>query len=33
VFLAQQHLPGRLGASDFTRMEELGMTIKGQIFR
>jgi hypothetical protein len=27
VFFAQQHPPGRLGASDFTHMEELGVTI------
>jgi len=32
VFFAQQHLPGRLGASDFTHMEELGVTIQGQSF-
>jgi hypothetical protein len=29
VFFAQQHPPGRLGASDFTHMEELGATIQG----
>jgi hypothetical protein len=29
---AQQHFPGRLGASDFTHMEELGVTIQGQSF-
>jgi len=29
VFFAQQHPPGRLGASDFTHMEELGVTIQG----
>ena len=32
VFFAQQHLPGRLGASDFTHMDELGITIQGQSF-
>jgi hypothetical protein len=32
VFFAQQHQPGRLGASDFTHMEELGVTIQGQSF-
>jgi hypothetical protein len=32
VFFAQQHLPGRLGASDFTHMEELGITLQGQSF-
>jgi hypothetical protein len=32
VFFAQQHPPGRLGASDFTHMEELGVTILGQSF-
>ena len=32
VFFAQQHLPGRLGASDFTHMEELGVTLQGQSF-
>jgi hypothetical protein len=32
VFFAQQHLPGRLCASDFTHMEELGVTIQGQSF-
>jgi hypothetical protein len=32
VFFAQQHHPGRLGASDFTHMEELGVTIQGQSF-
>jgi len=33
VFFVQQHPPGRLGASDFTHMEELGVTIQGQSFR
>ena len=32
VFFAQQHPPGRLGASDFTHMEELGVTMQGQSF-
>ena len=32
VFFAQQHSPGRLGASDFMHMEELGVTIQGQSF-
>ena len=32
VFFAQQHVPGRLGQSDFTHMTELGITIGGQIF-
>ena len=32
VFFAQQHPAGRLGASDFTHMEELGVTIQGQSF-
>jgi hypothetical protein len=32
VFFAQQHSPGRLSASDFTHMEELGITIQGQSF-
>jgi len=32
VLFAQQHPPGRLGASDFTHMEELGVTIQGQSF-
>ena len=32
VFFAQQHPPGRLGASDFTHMEELGVTIQGKSF-
>ena len=32
VFFAQQHRPGRLAASDFTHMEELGVTIQGQSF-
>ena len=32
VFFAQKHFPGRLGASDFTHMDELGITIGGQSF-
>jgi len=32
VFFAQQHPPGRLSASDFTHMDELGFTIQGQSF-
>ena len=32
VFFAQQHVPGRLAASDFTHMEELGVTIQRQRF-
>jgi hypothetical protein len=32
VFFAQQHPPGRLGASDFTHMEELDVTVQGQSF-
>jgi hypothetical protein len=32
VFFAQQHPPGRLGASDFTHMEELNVTVQGQSF-
>lgn len=32
VFFAQQHVPGRLGQSDFTYMNELGITIGGQSF-
>ena len=32
VFFAQQHVPGRLSASDFTHMDELGITIEGQSF-
>jgi hypothetical protein len=32
VFFVQQHPPGRLGASDFTHMEELDVTIQGQSF-
>jgi hypothetical protein len=32
VFFAQRHYPGRLSASDFTHMNELGITIQGQNF-
>jgi hypothetical protein len=32
VFFAQQHVPGRLGQSDFTYMNELGITIARQSF-
>ncbi len=32
VFFAQKHVPGRLGESDFTYMNELGITIGGQSF-
>jgi predicted secreted protein len=32
VFFAQQHVAGRLGQSDFTRMNELGITIGAQSF-
>lgn len=32
VFFAQVHEPGRLGASDFTHMEALAVTIAGQPF-
>jgi hypothetical protein len=32
VFFAQRHVPGRLGASDFTHMTELGVTINGEPF-
>jgi hypothetical protein len=32
VFFAQQHVPGRLGQSDFTHMNELGVTIARQSF-
>ena len=32
VFFAQQHVPGRLGQSDFTYMNELAITIGGQSF-
>src|SRR5438876_2194846 len=32
VFFAQVHEPGRLGASDFTHLTSLGVTIQGQPF-
>jgi hypothetical protein len=32
VFFAKRHHPGRLSASDFTHMSELGITIQGQSF-
>jgi hypothetical protein len=32
VFFAQRHVAGRLGQSDFTRMNELGITIGAQSF-
>ena len=32
VFFAQQHVAGRLGQSDFTSMNELGVTLGGQSF-
>jgi hypothetical protein len=32
VYFAQVHEPGRLGASDFTHMSSLGVTIAGQAF-
>ena len=32
VFFSQVHEPGRLGSSDFTHMDELGVTIQGQPF-
>ena len=32
VFFAQEHVPGQLGASDFTHMTDLGVTIGGQPF-
>jgi hypothetical protein len=32
VFFAQQHVAGRLGQSDFTHMNQLGITIGGQSF-
>ena len=32
VFFVQKHLPGRLCQSDFTRMNEIGVTIAGQSF-
>src|ERR1700730_11767296 len=32
VYLGQKHVPGRLCASDFTHMTELGITLAGQTF-
>jgi hypothetical protein len=32
VFFAQVHVPGELSASDFTHMNELGITLQGQSF-
>ena len=32
VFFAQQHVPGRLAQSDFTSMNDVGVTIGGQSF-
>ncbi len=32
VYFGQRHTPGRLCASDFTRMKELGITLAGQTF-
>ena len=32
VFFSQMHEPGRLGSSDFTHMDELGVTLAGQPF-
>src|SRR6476659_4816531 len=32
VFFAQEHAPGRLAASDFTSMNDLGVTIQGVAF-
>lgn len=32
LFFTQEHPPGRLGSSDFTHMESLGVTIQGQPF-
>jgi hypothetical protein len=32
IFFAQEHVPGRLCASDFTSMNDLGVTIGGQPF-
>ena len=32
VFFTQEHVPGRLGQSDFTHMTELGITVGGQSF-
>jgi len=32
VYFGQKHTPGRLCASDFTHMTELGITLEGQVF-
>ena len=32
IYFPQKHVPGKLGASDFTRMKELGITIGGEKF-
>ena len=32
VYFGQKHTPGRLCASDFTHMAELGITLEGQMF-
>ena len=32
IFFAQQHVPGRLGQSDFTHMNDLDITLGGQSF-
>ncbi len=32
VFFPQQHHPGKLSASDFTHMKDLGVTIQGSLF-
>ena len=32
VYFGQKHVPGRLCASDFTHMTELGITLAGQTF-
>src|ERR1019366_782125 len=32
VYFGQKHVPGRLCASDFTHMTELGITLEGQTF-
>ncbi len=32
VYFGQKHVPGRLCASDFTHMTQLGITLKGQTF-
>jgi len=32
VYFPQQHVPGRLGQSDFTRMNDMGILLNGQTF-